>query len=54
MKNKNNHNVGTVLKSNRIIIERGKIKTVNTQIRDRSHFWLGTYTSIKSGGVKYL
>ena len=32
------------------IIERYKIETLNTQIHDRSHSWLCTDTSIKSGG----
>jgi hypothetical protein len=39
----------TLLKSNRKITERGKIDTFST--RDRSLSWLGTNTSIKSGGV---
>jgi hypothetical protein len=31
-------------------IERDKIDTLNTQMHDRSHSWLCTDTSIKSGG----
>ena len=31
---------------------RGKIGHPNIQIHDRSLYWLGTGTSIKSGGVK--
>jgi len=31
---------------------RFKINTLSTQINDRSLSWLGTGTSIKSGGVK--
>ena len=41
-----------ILKSNTKIVERGNIDTSNTKIYDQSLFWLGTYTSIKSGGVK--
>jgi len=47
MKNKKYHTVETVLKSNRKIVERGKIDTTNTQRHDRSLSWLGTGTSIK-------
>jgi len=36
MKNKKYHTVGTVPKSNRKIVERGKVYTPNTQIHDRS------------------
>jgi hypothetical protein len=35
------------------IVERGEIDTRSTQIHDRSHWWLDTGTSIKSGGVKF-
>jgi hypothetical protein len=35
MKNKKYHNVGTILKSNTKIVERGKIDTPNTQIHDK-------------------
>jgi hypothetical protein len=36
------------------IVERGKIDTLNTQIYDRSLYWLGTGISIKSGRVKLV
>jgi len=36
------------------IIERGKINTHNAYIHDRSHSWLGSGTSIKSGGVRFV
>jgi len=48
MKSKKHHNVGTVPKFN------GKIETPNTQMHDRSISWLGTGTSIKTGGVKLV
>jgi len=51
MKNKKNHTVGTIQKSNIKIVERGKIDTLNTQIHDRSVSWLGTGTSIKVAGI---
>ena len=55
MKNKKIPHVGTVQKVNRKIVERDKIDTPNTQIHDRSFFWLGTGTSIKkSGRVKLM
>ena len=38
-------------KSNRTIIERGKMETPNTHIYDWSIYWLGTGSSIKSSGV---
>ena len=37
--------------SNRKITERDQIDTTNTHIHDRSFSWLGTSTSIKSGGI---
>ena len=43
MKNKKYHTVGTVLKYNSKILERGKINTL-----------LGTDTSIDSGRVKFV
>ena len=48
--------VGTVPKSNIKIVQRDKIDTTKTHIRvhDRSISWLGTDTSIKSGGVKLV
>ena len=42
--------VGTVLKSNRKIVERGKIDTQSKQIHDRALSCIGTDTLIKSGG----
>jgi hypothetical protein len=41
------HTVGTFHKSNRKIVERGKIDTTSKQIHDHSLSWLGTNTSIK-------
>ena len=46
MKNKKYHNVWPVPKSNR------KIDTPNKQIYDRSLFWVGADTSMKSGRIK--
>ena len=54
MKNNKYHTVETVLKPNIKIVERDKLDTSNTQIHDRSLSWLGTGTSIKSGGVKLV
>jgi len=54
MKHKKYHIVGTIQTSNTNIVERDNIDTpywVNTQIHDRSLPWLGTDTSIKSGGL---
>ena len=48
MKNKNYQTVGTVLKSNRKILERGKIDTHNIHVHDWSLSWFGTDTSNKS------
>jgi len=49
------HTIKRVPKSNRKIVERGKLNnTPNTQINDRSLSWLGTCTSIKSGCVKLV
>lgn len=46
------HTIGTVLQSNRKIVERGKVDISNTQIHDRPLSWLGTVTSIyKCGGI---
>ena len=36
------------------MVERGKIDTPNTQIHDHSILWVGTATSIKSGGFKLV
>jgi len=52
MKKQKYHTVRTVPKSNRKIVESGKIDTPN--IHDRSLSWLGTCTSIKSGGIKLV
>jgi len=46
LKNKKYHTVGTLSKSNRTIVERGKIDTLDIQIHDPSLSWLGTGTSI--------
>jgi hypothetical protein len=43
MKNKKQHTVGAIPKSN--------INTLNTQIHDRSHSWLGVVTPIKKNVV---
>jgi len=44
--------VGIIPKSNRTIVERGKNRY--PKIHDRLLSWLGTGTSIKSGGLKFL
>jgi hypothetical protein len=51
MKTKKCHTFGTVPKSNRKIIEKGKMDTPNKQIHDHSLSWLGTDTSIKMVGL---
>ena len=48
------HNVGTILKSNIKIVERGQMDTPNTQLHDCSSSWISTGTSIKSGSVKLV
>ena len=53
-KTKQYRTVGTIPKSKRKFVERGKIDTPNTQIHDHSHSWLGTGTSIKGGGIKHV
>ena len=40
-KQKKSGTVGRVPKSNRKNVERGKINTINRQIHNRSHSWLG-------------
>ena len=50
-KYKTENTVGIPTKSNRTIIEKSKSDTSNTQMHDRSFFWFGTGTSMKSGGV---
>ena len=52
IKEKKYHTVETVLKSNRKIVERDKIDAPNTHTHDCSLSWLGTGTSVKSGGVQ--
>ena len=47
MENKIYHAVGTFPKSNRKIVERGKIDTPNVEIHDISLSWFGTGTLIK-------
>ena len=55
MKNPKYHvTIGRFPKSNRKIVERGKINTPSTLIQDSSISWLGTSTSIKSGGLKLI
>jgi len=54
MKNKQYHNVGTVPRLNRQIVERNKIDTPKTEMHDLSLSWHGTYTSIKKGGAKLV
>jgi hypothetical protein len=44
--NKKNHTVGTFLKSNKEIVERGKIDTSNSAIHDHALPWLVTVISI--------
>jgi len=51
---KNYHTVETFPKSNRKIVERGKIDTSDIEIHDSSLYWLGTDTSIKNGGLKLV
>ena len=55
-KDKKYHTVGTIPKSNRKIVEKGKLDTCtgcSTNIYDSSLSWLGNGTSIKqNGGVK--
>jgi hypothetical protein len=51
---KKNTTIGTIPNSNIKIVERGKIDTPNTHINDRPLSWLGTGTTIKSGGIKLV
>jgi hypothetical protein len=44
------HTFGTHPNSNRQIVEKCQIDISNKQIHDRALSWLGTGTSIKSGG----
>jgi hypothetical protein len=48
------HTVGTVPKSHRTIILRGKIDTLSAHLHEHSMSWLDTLTSIKSGGIKLV
>ena len=48
------HAVGTVPKTSRKFVKRGKIDNPRTEVHDRSLSWFGTGTSIKSGGVKLV
>jgi hypothetical protein len=53
MKDKTYHTVGTIPKSNRKIVEKGKLDTCtgcSTNIYDSSLSWLGNGTSIKQNG----
>ena len=55
MKSKNNTTLSeNIPKSNIKIVGKGKIDTPNTQIYDHSLSWLGTGTSIISGGAKLV
>ena len=54
MNNKKYHTVRTVLKSNKKIVERGRIDTPKTQMHDHSLSWLGAGTSEKNGRVKLV
>jgi hypothetical protein len=47
MKSKNYHTAETILKSNRQIVDQGKIDTLSTQLHDCSLSCLGTGTSIR-------
>jgi hypothetical protein len=55
LKNKKYQIVATVPNTNKKkIIERDKMDTPNTHIHDQAFSWLGTGTSIKSGGFKLI
>ena len=54
MKDKKYHIVRKIPKSNIKIEERATIDHSNTQIHDCSLSWLGTGTSITSGGIKLV
>jgi hypothetical protein len=49
--NKKYHTVETASRSNRKIVEKGRIDNPNTQIRHHSLFWLGTHFN-KKGRAK--
>jgi hypothetical protein len=52
MKNKTYHTEGTIPKSNRKNRRKMQNRYPYTQIHDCSLFWIGTGTSINSGGFK--
>ena len=52
--NKKYRTVGTISKSNIKIVDRGEIDTPITQMHYRSLSWLGTGTSVTSGGVNLV
>ena len=54
MKNKKYCTVGTVPKADRKIVDRGKINIPNTHMHVCSLSYLGTGTSIKSGGANLV
>ena len=54
MTNKKYHNVGTVPKYSRKIVEKDKINNPTTHIHDRLLSCIGTSTSIKCGGAKIV
>jgi hypothetical protein len=51
---KQQQTIGIIAKPNMKTVERGKHDTPNTQIHQRSSSFLGTGTSIYSGGVKLV
>jgi len=54
-KYKKYHTVGTVPKSNKKIVEtETKPISLDTHVRRRSLSWLGTGTSVTSGGIKLI
>jgi len=48
---KKHHAVGTVLKSNRKVVEKSQNRYLKPQIHDRSLYWLGTVKPLKRGQV---
>jgi hypothetical protein len=48
------HNVGTIIKSNITIVERGKIDTPNTQIHDPHFVLYYEVTFIKGENIRHL
>jgi hypothetical protein len=53
MKNQKYDTVGTILRSNIKIVERGTFDTPNTQIHDLPFSWLETGTSLKVAVLNY-